>query len=202
MFPENSCKFGQNPVVFLDADEVLFDFIGGACNAHGIEPETLQAYRTPGQWDISRPLGELVLGRAYSQEEFWLPINHGGSEFWENLALLPWWEELIQLVETYTDNWHIVSAPSRCPTSYMGKVKAFKKVLGQDFDRFILTPRKHLFAKPNTILIDDRMENVEKFNRAGGYGFVFPSIGNSLHEYRDVPLDQLRLSFVDSFSIY
>jgi hypothetical protein len=191
MFTRNLVNFGQNPVVFLDADEVLFDFIGGAARVHGIESETLQAYRTPSQWDISRPLGELVLGRSFSQEEFWLPINHGGSEFWEKLSLLPWWEKLIQLVETYTTEWHIVSAPSRCPTSYTGKVKAFKKVFGQDFDRFILTPHKSLFAKPATILIDDREQNVTDFCDHGGSGLLFASMGNSLHAFADDPIRHL-----------
>ena len=201
MFSKNLVNFGQNLVVFIDADEVLFDFIGGAAKAHGVEPETLQAHRTLGHWDISRPLGELVLGRPYSQEEFWLPINHAGSEFWERLDPLPHMTELIQLVETITDDWHIVSAPSWDSRNYYGKVKSFKKHFGQSFDRFILTPHKHLFAKPDTILIDDRLENVEKFNKAGGYGFVFPTLGNSLHEYRDVPVEQLRLSLIDRFSI-
>ena len=191
----------KNLVILVDADEVLFDFVAGAARVHGVEPESLNAYRTPGIWSISDPLGELVLGRPFTQEEFWAPINEAKETFWENLEPLPWFKELIEFVEEHSREWHIVSAPSRCPTSYNGKVRAFKKVFGKDFDRFILTPHKHLFAKPETILIDDRLENVERFNRAGGYGFVFPTIGNSLHEYRDVPLDQLRLSFVDRFSI-
>lgn len=186
----------RNITILLDADEVIFDFVAGSARSHGIEPDALNSHRTPGVWDISGPLGELAIGRPFTPEEFWAPINYGREEFWENLDLLPWFKELVEFVEEHSSEWHIVSAPSKCPTSYNGKVRAFKKVFGNDFDRFILTPHKSLFAKSNTILIDDRDENVEKFIQAGGQGIVFPTIGNSRHAHRDFPISRLEISLV------
>lgn len=181
----------ENLVILLDADGVLFDFDTGSARVHGVRPKMLQDHRTPGVWDTKEPLGTLVLGRPFSTEEFWRPITSQKEEFWENLDPLPWWKELIQLVEKYTTNWHIVSAPSRCPTSYNGKVRAFKRLFGQDFDRFLLTPHKELLARPNSLLIDDRESNVEKFVLAGGLGLTFASLGNSLHAFRDDPISHL-----------
>ena len=42
--------------------------------------------------------------------------------------------------------------------------------------------RKELMAGPNTILIDDYPNNVNKFNAAGGLGILVPSNWNTVEE--------------------
>lgn len=174
--------------LLLDMDEVICDFIGGACRIHGVTREQFEAVRKPGEWAMNEPLEALKrLSGPISQTEFWKPIHEAGAAFWRGLHSLPWAEEIyvwlhhrgLQLGDDF--EWHLISAPSIHPSSYEGKVHWIKKRFGGDFTRFALTPHKELFARPNTVLVDDREENLSKFREAGGKGIIFPSRGNSLH---------------------
>ena len=184
---------GQYTTVFLDMDEVLTDFVGGACVAHYTTVAELDFVRKPGIWSIVEPLGTIRKIPGFTNDDFWEQIHCYGEIFWLRLAALPWARELTGLLDDlYPQRWYIVSAPSRCPTSYSGKVKWLKRFFRQDFDRFLLTPHKHLFAKPGTLLIDDRELNLLKFEEAGGKGLLFPNMGNNLHAQRHNPLEYVR----------
>lgn len=167
--------------ILVDLDEVLADFVGSALRLHGVAVETFQRRQPAGTWDMT-------IGLDLSPEAFWSPINSMGERFWANLPKLPWANQLISLISGITDDWHIVSSPSRCPTSYNGKVRWLKKEFGEGFDRFALTPHKYIFAKPGVILIDDRDQNIDDFVAAGGEGIVFPTHLNTNHLFKNDPL--------------
>lgn len=177
-------------------DNVLVDFDRGAAAAHGVSIEAVNAERFalfPGQWDLLGPIGYAKgLGRALTIYEFWEPIHERGEAFWTDLLPLFWNGSARDMPTLLTDvlglPFHVVSAPSRLACSYSGKVKWLKDYFGQTFDRFAITPHKELFARDNTVLIDDREENCEKFTKAGGLAILFPSLGNALYHYADNPL--------------
>ena len=173
--------------ILLDMDEVLVDFIGGVCRLFGITRKELEEHWIPGEWDIFLPLCKAI-SRTMSSDEFWGKINERGETFWLGLDTMPWINELLKLVQSLTDDWHIVTSPSHLPCSYSGKVKWLKNWFGPDFDRFAITPHKEIFACKNVILVDDRQENVIRFREAGGEGILFPTQGNSLHKFTDNPL--------------
>ena len=108
--------------ILLDMDGVLVDFISGACAAWGVSSEDVLRYWQPGEWDIVHPLC-LALGfpEPISNNQFWARLE--GDSFWLGLEPLPWLDDLLELVKGYTKDWHIVTSPSLCPTSYDGKVK-------------------------------------------------------------------------------
>jgi 5'(3')-deoxyribonucleotidase len=164
--------------IILDMDEVLVDFVGGMARHHGTTRQKLRQKQKPGVWEMHRTLG-------ISANTMWRPIYKSGLAFWLTLEPLPWIDDLIEMVETFDVEWHIVSSPSLAADSYFGKTCWLKNYFGHDFDRFAITPHKHLFAKPGTILIDDKDENVEAFREAGGRGIVFPTKGNSEHAVVD-----------------
>lgn len=174
--------------VFLDMDEVLVDFRGGACRVHGITVEELERRWIPGAWHIAGVLGITV-------EEFWKPINESGEQFWLDLEWMPWRDDLLEFVKSISIEWYIVSDPSirYCDVASSGKVKYLKKFFGSSFDNFIPTRYKSLVARhPNALLIDDRETNVQEFCSSGGDALVFPTIFNSLNTYADKPVDYLR----------
>ncbi len=182
----------KNYRVLLDLDEVLADFVRSACLVHGTTVEELTAKRTPGVWDIIGTLG-------VSTTQFWKKINARGRNFWSDIQPLPWRNEVMQLVESMTPDWHIVSSPSYSVMSHTGKVNWLKKHFGHDFTRFCLTPHKEIFAQPNVILIDDREENIETFVRNGGVGVLFPSLGNRLHALRQNPVPYVQHQLEEIF---
>lgn len=172
----------------VDMDEVLVDFIGGACKAHGVTREQMESYRTPGHWSVQEALGLATNGeRALTTKEFWRPINEAGAKFWESLEPFSWTESVVELVKQTKLDWYVVTSPSFDETSYLGKVRWLKNMFGNSFDRIFLTAHKHRLAT-GSLLIDDRESNLEKHIHHGGVGVLFPSLGNKLYRYHNCPL--------------
>lgn len=177
--------------ILLDMDDVLVDSITAFCEVHGTTRPAVEACWTPGEWHVRLPISKaLGLDPPMDEAAFWKPIN-GDPGFWLNLKPLPWLDEVFNVVRLYTRDWHIVSAPSECSTSYNGKVAWLKHWFGAGFDRFALTPHKYIFARPGVVLVDDRDSNVDAFMKEGGYGVVFPSLHNRQHKRRNDPLGHI-----------
>lgn len=191
----------ENLTILLDMDEVIVDFTGGACLVHGLTREQMERERQQtslGVWALESPMGYAKgLGRPLTIDEFWEPIHEAGERFWVDLQPLPWHADLIdQLAIKFGSRWdqhfYVVTGPLRLLESYSGKARWLKNYFGSHFDRFCPTTYKELFARDNTVLIDDREENCRKFIAAGGSAILFPSRGNQLHAYADDPVPFVR----------
>jgi 5'(3')-deoxyribonucleotidase len=67
--------------------------------------------------------------------------------------------------------------------SYTGKALWVNKWIPVFNKRFIITHApKHLLAGSDTLLIDDKDQNIEEFVAAGGQGILVPRPWNRLHE--------------------
>jgi 5'(3')-deoxyribonucleotidase len=173
--------------IFLDLDDVLVDFRGAAAQLHNRQPP--KPSELPTVWDLPSVWGITV-------EQFWRPIHDAGEQFWLELQPLPWMVDLVDLCHRFVsrEDLYIVTSPSECPSSYVGKIKWIKRYFGDDFNQFFLTPHKEMLAQRDRILIDDRSINVHNFRQEGGSAFLFPSVAN--HNYMmltdmDLALDDL-----------
>lgn len=177
--------------ILIDLDDVLVDFVGSACKAHGTTYEEVAKFWELGRWDIQVPLGK-ALGRTarLPDEEFWIPLNV--PNFWASLPEFHWTASLLETVFRRTDDWFIVSAPSRCDSSRHGKLEWFNRYFGFASDRFIPTRYKEIFAKKGVVLIDDSTTNIDKFNAEGGKGILFPKLWNGNHVHAADPLTYVR----------
>jgi len=173
--------------LFLDVDEVLADFTGAAAEAHGHTREELEEKREKGVWDICRVLD-------MEPSEFWKPIHELGAGFWLGLEPLPWWSDLVDLVDDrFQDSWYLLTSPCRGAECHYGKVQWIEKHFGTRFDRFFITPHKWIFGKnPGAILIDDSCSNIGRFNYAGGRGILFPHQSNDAAAYMEDPVSYIR----------
>lgn len=171
--------------IILDMDEVLTDFVEGACRTHGTTKSKLHEVWEPGDWDMTKPLG-------VSSNQFWKNIREEGSDFWENLSPTPWMEELINWIDLTCDDWHIVTAPDNTPECHLGKTRWIKTYLGSRFDKFSVTRHKHIFAQPGVVIIDDRQETVSRFVDNGGSGIVFPAHHNVNYQLKKDPVEYVR----------
>jgi hypothetical protein len=186
-------------------DQVLVDFVGGVCERWGLSPEEVRAEWPVGMWQMTEPLTAALAKKGrwrlssdsvdgaepMTLDTFWQKLE-GDESFWTRLKPLPWAEDLLLLVQLLTEDWHIVSSPSRCDCCYSGKVKWLHNYFGQGFDRFALTPHKYIFASPDVLLTDDREENCQRFVEAGGSALVFPQWYNVMHRRQDDPVAYLR----------
>jgi 5'(3')-deoxyribonucleotidase len=177
-------------IAYIDMDEVLVDFVGGALKLFGWTKERFIQAHPQGLWDMTPTL-------EVTHRVFWDTIDKQGKGFWLRLEETPWIDHLLQWVEQNIGEWYIVTTPSFHYSSYSGKRLWLQKKFGRSFDRCILTKYKFLLAKPGTLLIDDRESSIQKFvytptlRETGGDGIVFPSLTNSLWANKDCPIDYL-----------
>lgn len=183
-------------LILLDADEVVVDFIGGVCDIYDISRESLERSRKPGEWGIEPALSR-VLNRPIDRATLWREIHLYGEHFWAELRPLPWALELIEWIEAQVGrDWHFVTGPSLCHSSYSGKARWFKRYFGRSFDRFHPTIHKEILARPSSLLLDDRESNCNNFVRHGGKAIIFPSYGNRYRLYAANPVQFLKSVYV------
>jgi hypothetical protein len=120
------------------------------------------------------------------KEEFWAPIQKAGAEFWIKLQWMPDGKQLWEFIKPF--NPQLLSAPSRDESSKIGKfvwvkrnVPGTKLILRQ-------AERKQEFATPNSILIDDRADNIQRWKDAGGIGIHHTSASDTIQQLKDLGL--------------
>lgn len=183
--------------ILLDLDCVLADFVAGAAAAHGLTPSACLAHWPAGEYDMPGAVGRALgcrPGVDWSDAGFWAPLD-GSRRFWAELPVLPWADELTDLVLSLTDDWWIVTSPSRCELCVPGKMDWCRRFFGAgaaEFERLIPLRRKDLLAGPTTLLIDDCDANVDAFVKAGGHGLLLPAHHNRYHHWSADPMRRVR----------
>jgi FMN phosphatase YigB (HAD superfamily) len=112
--------------------------------------------------------GEDLTGEHRNDTDFWDPITKAGYDFWFNLEWVPDGKQLWNYIKKHEPK--ILSAPSREEVSRVAKHDWIEKELPGT--HLILRSAKHKkdFAAPTSILIDDRLDNIQGWRDAGGIG--------------------------------
>jgi hypothetical protein len=154
----------QKYKVYCDMDGVLDNFIKGYYELTGID----------------------ITGQFHSDAKFWEPVNKAGYDFWLNLEWTKDGKKLWNYIKKY--NPEILSSPSHKDDSRIGKHDWIKREL-PGTHLILRTPQnKKEFATPNSILIDDRPENIESWTKAGGIGILHISADNTIKELKKLSL--------------
>lgn len=150
----------MKPVVFMDLDGVLADFVGGVLDQHGRTDIPISSVR----WNLEDQLG-------ITAEQLWADK---GFDFWYYLDPLPDGMELLRRVEALVglDKVGILSSPCDTEGCRDGKQQWVNKHLPQYRKRLFLGSAKELFAGPTKILVDDYDGNAQKFYQAGGWSVL------------------------------
>lgn len=172
--------------IYCDLDEVITDFVGGACVRASVGKSHLLNCWTKGVWGIEEPMRlAYKIQHPDQTERFRKPSDFwnmcADAEFWVDLQTHTWADRLLSYLKNLDPEFKILTSPTRSIGCWTGKVTWFKRYFGETFDNFIITPHKHLLASRDAILIDDREETIERWNRDGGKGILFPAHHNSLH---------------------
>ncbi len=173
--------------IYVDLDGVLANFSGGC---ERIFPNYSQDHK---------PLNDMVAHLDIAPVDFWRAIDSRGEEWWYDLELEEWANELLEVVRFYDKNFTILTSPSRSHYAASGKVLWMQKHFGEKFANYIITPAKNkqLLANKKAVLIDDNNTNCEQFRSRLGYAVLFPRIWNTNHELESSKLEhterQLRL---------
>lgn len=87
------------------------------------------------------------------------------EKFWINLPIIPKSQKLISLIKKY--NYYILTAHFD-EASKLGKIKWAFKYFQIPEEKMIFEKEKWKYANSNSLLIDDTLEQIEKFVKCGG----------------------------------
>ena len=160
---EEDAKEKADYKVYCDMDGVIVDFDKGYKELTGTEA----SFDTP-------------------KEEFWAPIQKAGAEFWIKLQWMPDGKQLWNYIKPY--NPQLLSAPSRDESSKIGKFVWVKRNVPGTKLILRSAERKQEFATPNSILIDDRADNIQRWKDAGGVGILHTSAADTIQQLKDLGL--------------
>ena len=130
---------GDKYTIYCDLDGVLVDFDKGYKDLTGKLPNEVN-----------------------DDVEFWKPIHKTGASFWIRLKWMPDGHTLWDYISKYNPT--LLSAPSREESSKLGKRVWVKRHLPGTKLILRSAERKQEFATPNAILIDDRADNIQRWN--------------------------------------
>jgi hypothetical protein len=119
-------------------------------------------------------------------KQFWEPISKAGAAFWIKLKWMPDGKQLWDYIKQYNPD--LLSAPSREESSKIGKRVWVKRELPGVKLILRSADRKQEFATPNSILIDDRADNIQRWKDAGGIGIVHTSAADTIQQLKDLGL--------------
>lgn len=165
-----------NVNIFCDVDGVLADFIGAACRLHG------RCIKENASWEFYKDWG-------MSDKEFWEPIQELGETFAVELEATPWASRLVDTLRAEGDV-RFLTAPWRSSKAWGGRVHWLVERMGAGFEDIILCHGrlKALMAScgaQRNVLVDDSEDNIDRWNRAGGVGFLWPGPANGLRRAYD-----------------
>jgi len=130
--------------------------------------------------------GNDLNGEHRTDTDFWDPINKAGYDFWINLEWLGDGKRLWKYIEKH--NPKLLSAPSRQEDSRVAKLDwVYKELPGVDL---ILRSAKNKkeFAAPKSILIDDRIANINDWREAGGIAIHHVNTKHTIDQLKSLGL--------------
>jgi hypothetical protein len=118
-------------------------------------------------------------------DAFWSHVDKGGLSFWADMPWINGSKDLWNKIKNL--NPKILSSPARrLPNSKIGKLIWVKRELGNVPILFKRAREKYVYAKPNSILIDDLQKNIDAWNKAGGIGIKFESAKGVIKKLKDL----------------
>jgi len=155
-------------VVYLDMDGVIVDFVTGVAKYMNQPEKGAYEADPPTTWELGRHFG-------VSNNELHRRLDGWGEAFWRKLTPTPVFELLVH--ELGREKVVILTALTNSPSCAAGKMAWLSHWF--KCPAILTTAPKALLAGPDTLLIDDKEENVTEFRGAGGRAIVWPAPWNS-----------------------
>ena len=122
----------------------------------------------------------------FGKKAFWKLINEQGVEFWADIPWISGGEDLWEYIKPYNPS--LLSAPSSKESSRSGKHSWVKNNIPGTKLILRSAEQKQEFAKPNAILIDDRLSNIEQWRAKGGIGILHTSVNQTIEQLKELGL--------------
>ena len=168
--------------IYLDLDDVLNTLGPYVLHTVGcsIGPSEYEQYPKQFGWAIHKAANWMLGKNRYTAASFWSSIPRA---VWAKCPKSDFFQWLLDTCETAVgrENLCIATSPTKDPESLAGKLEWIHDHCPEWLHRqFAITPRKWLFARPDSLLIDDRDKNVYYWRRHGGPAIMVPRPWNNL----------------------
>jgi hypothetical protein len=168
----NEEKEKSKYIIFCDMDGVLVDFDKGYEDLTGLHTKHADVQDSNDFWNkFKSSLAEK------NMEEY---------DYWANLEWMSDGQELWNYIKQY--NPYVLTAPSRDPGSKLGKKEWVQRLDNMKNIYFRAAQNKSDFSGRNRILIDDRADTIEKWNKAGGIGILHTSTQDTIEQLKKLGL--------------
>ena len=158
---------GGKYTIYCDMDGVLCDFDKRFMEfSNGIPPSQYE--------------------NEFGKKAFWKLISQKGVGFWVGIPWMPDGKQLWDYIKQYNPS--LLSAPSSEESSRLGKRLWVKNNLSGTKLILRQAEQKQEFAKPNSILIDDRTSNIQQWRDKGGIGILHTSADETIKQLKELGL--------------
>lgn len=162
--------------IYLDLDDVCNTLAPFVLNAVGcpIGPTDYASYPRQHGFNISDVANEMLGEARYTPSTLWASIPRSVWVKVPESDIFHW------LLDTCAEavgreNICIATSPTKDPECLAGKLEWIHDHFPEWMHRqFAITPRKHLFARPDSLLIDDCPANTTRFESCGGSAILVP----------------------------
>ena len=155
--------------IYLDMDGVIADFFGGVAKKFGVD-----------HWKSIQ-----------DREIAFATLSN--TDFFYNLDIFPETNSIVKFVKEISDgDWGICSSPMRgdiMNSAYWKRLWLERwDITPPLVENMIFTSNKHKYAmnkldRTSNILIDDKLQNIDRWNQAGGIGIRFQCNEDDTNEY-------------------
>lgn len=163
-------------------NKIMVD-IDGVCNClimHSLEVNGCNVSRyNDNQWPIKGDYSvtnavKALRGVTVTAAEFWGNVTR---DVWANTPISAEMNIILAHAASLVGRKNVcfLSSPTIDPDCLAGKLEWIQRVAPEWMHRqFLIGPRKHFCAHPNTLLIDDSEDNVDEFHAHGGQAILVP----------------------------
>ena len=162
--------------VFCDMDGVLVNFNKAAC-------ALVNHPYPPSNWDW---IDEIPGNRQKIDDQC-------TADFWRNLEWRYDGKAILSILTKKFNDIYLLTCPMLNAGSGTGKMQWVNKHIPSLYNKLIITrASKSLFANPDTLLIDDKDENVDNFRAAGGQAILINRPWNKGCDRADKTVEDLK----------
>lgn len=132
--------------------------------------------------DLMRRLEEVGISPDLPRAQFWERVKET-PRFWLGMKPMPGAFQLVEHVKKLGVPVEILTSPSKSdPKCKSGKL-VWARAHGFNFPiHFKRAQFKHEYAEPGAVLIDDKKETIDAWNKAGGIGILHETVGETLRQ--------------------
>lgn len=169
----------DNRIIYLDIDGVLANWTKSMCLGLGYPYPKNTEFETS-YW----------LRDHFSRKQ--IDDVADSVEFWQNIELYPWADEIVEIVDKCSDKWFFLTKPMPFSSCWHGKALWIMKHFPKHLDKLIIITgsKSKCCQGGDTILIDDCKKNIFEWEKSLGSSFYWKEI-TSDYKYPSERLDKL-----------